>query len=161
MNRFNHREYSQFKNSLVSTYLSYCEYYRLTVIHPFQDDTISPCLIQAPFFHPGECAELCLVQEVYGSEALHEDAGEDGLPVHLWHLAGRPVWSCSNQAQGNLVGCSSWRNLASLSRAPARLLSSGELNFSWKWLANSLHLRLVTCLLKWKASATTRTPCGG
>ena len=28
MNRFNHREYSQFKNSLVSTYLSYCEYYR-------------------------------------------------------------------------------------------------------------------------------------
>ena len=28
MNRFNHREYSQFKNSLVSTYLSYCDYYR-------------------------------------------------------------------------------------------------------------------------------------
>jgi len=28
MNRFNHREYSQFKNSLVSSYLSYCEYYR-------------------------------------------------------------------------------------------------------------------------------------
>jgi len=28
MNRFNHREYSQFKNSLVSTYLSYCDFYR-------------------------------------------------------------------------------------------------------------------------------------
>ena len=28
MNRFNQREYSQFKNSLVSTYLSYCDYYR-------------------------------------------------------------------------------------------------------------------------------------
>lgn len=28
MNRFNHREYSQFKNSLVSTYLSYLEFYR-------------------------------------------------------------------------------------------------------------------------------------
>ena len=28
MNRFNHREYSKFKNSLVSTYLSYCDYYR-------------------------------------------------------------------------------------------------------------------------------------
>ena len=28
MNRFNSREYSQFKNSLVSTYLSYCDYYR-------------------------------------------------------------------------------------------------------------------------------------
>ena len=28
MNRFNMREYSQFKNSLVSTYLSYCDYYR-------------------------------------------------------------------------------------------------------------------------------------
>ena len=28
MNRFNHREYSQFKNSLVSTYLSYSKYYR-------------------------------------------------------------------------------------------------------------------------------------
>ena len=28
MNRFNSREYSQFKNSLVVSYLSYCEYYR-------------------------------------------------------------------------------------------------------------------------------------
>ena len=28
MNRFNMREYSQFKNSLVSTYLSYCDFYR-------------------------------------------------------------------------------------------------------------------------------------
>ena len=28
MNRFNHREYSAFKNSLVVTYLSYCDYYR-------------------------------------------------------------------------------------------------------------------------------------
>jgi DNA (cytosine-5)-methyltransferase 1 len=28
MNRFNHREYSAFKNSLVATYLSYCDYYR-------------------------------------------------------------------------------------------------------------------------------------
>jgi len=28
MNRFNHGEYSKFKNSLVSTYLSYCDYYR-------------------------------------------------------------------------------------------------------------------------------------
>ncbi|XP_065183686.1 DNA (cytosine-5)-methyltransferase 1-like [Sycon ciliatum] len=28
MNRFNSREYSQFKNSLVSSYLSYCDYYR-------------------------------------------------------------------------------------------------------------------------------------
>ena len=32
MNRFNHREYSQFKNSLVSTYLSYCEYYRFVLV---------------------------------------------------------------------------------------------------------------------------------
>ena len=28
MNRFNSREYSQFKNSLVVSYLSYCDYYR-------------------------------------------------------------------------------------------------------------------------------------
>eukprot|EP00794_Sanderia_malayensis_P016015 gene16015-17632_t len=28
MNRFNSREYSQFKNSLVASYLSYCDYYR-------------------------------------------------------------------------------------------------------------------------------------
>jgi DNA (cytosine-5)-methyltransferase 1 len=28
MNSFNEREYSQFKNSLISTYLSYCDYYR-------------------------------------------------------------------------------------------------------------------------------------
>lgn len=28
MNRFNSREYSQFKNSLVISYLSYCDYYR-------------------------------------------------------------------------------------------------------------------------------------
>lgn len=28
MNRFNSREYSNFKNSLVATYLSYCDYYR-------------------------------------------------------------------------------------------------------------------------------------
>jgi len=28
MNRFNHREYSAFKNSLISTYLSYCDFYR-------------------------------------------------------------------------------------------------------------------------------------
>ena len=28
MNRFNSRQYSQFKNSLVSSYLSYCDYYR-------------------------------------------------------------------------------------------------------------------------------------
>lgn len=28
MNRFNSREYSQFKNSLVVSFLSYCEYYR-------------------------------------------------------------------------------------------------------------------------------------
>jgi len=28
MNRFNHREYSMFKNSLVATYLSYCDYFR-------------------------------------------------------------------------------------------------------------------------------------
>merc|ERR1719370_541687 len=65
-------------------------------------------VLQAPLFHSGECSELCLVQEVYGSEALHEDVGEDGLPVHLWHLAGWPVWSCSNQAQGNFAGRSSW-----------------------------------------------------
>jgi hypothetical protein len=26
--RFNQREYSQFRNSLVASYLSYCEYYR-------------------------------------------------------------------------------------------------------------------------------------
>lgn len=28
MNRFNSRQYSQFKNSLIASYLSYCEYYR-------------------------------------------------------------------------------------------------------------------------------------
>lgn len=28
MNRFNSREYSQFKNSLVTSYISYCDYYR-------------------------------------------------------------------------------------------------------------------------------------
>ena len=28
MNRFNSREYSQFKNSLVVSYLSYCDYFR-------------------------------------------------------------------------------------------------------------------------------------
>lgn len=28
MNRFNHREYSMFKNSLVTSYLSYCDYFR-------------------------------------------------------------------------------------------------------------------------------------
>lgn len=28
MNRFNSREYSQFKNSLVASFLSYCDYYR-------------------------------------------------------------------------------------------------------------------------------------
>jgi len=28
MNRFNHRQYSQFKNSLVVSYLSFCDYYR-------------------------------------------------------------------------------------------------------------------------------------
>ena len=28
MNRFNHREYSSFKNSLIASYLSYCDLYR-------------------------------------------------------------------------------------------------------------------------------------
>ncbi len=28
MNRFNHREYSQFKNSLCSSFLSFCDFYR-------------------------------------------------------------------------------------------------------------------------------------
>ena len=124
MNRFNHREYSQFKNSLVSTYLSYCEYYRSAVTQ--SPHLLKTCLIQASLLHSGECAQLCLLQEVDGVEAVHEDAGEDGLPVHLWHPAGRPVRCCSDQAQGNLAGCCSWRNLASLPRAPACLLSSGE-----------------------------------
>ena len=108
MNRFNHREYSQFKNSLVSTYLSYCEYYRLILIDPLDVIYSSSLMIQAPFLHSGECAQLCLLQEVNGVETVHEDAGEDGLPVHLWHPAGWPVWCSSNQAQSYFVGCSSW-----------------------------------------------------
>ena len=32
MNRFNQREYSRFKNSLVATYLSYCDFYRFVLI---------------------------------------------------------------------------------------------------------------------------------
>ena len=130
MNRFNHREYSQFKNSLVSTYLSYCEYYRLTVTllplgNMWTPHILSLCLNQASLLHSGECAELCLLQEVDGVEAVHENTCQDGLPVHLWHPAGWPVWGCSNQTQGDLVGRSSWRNLAPLSRASACLLSSG------------------------------------
>ena len=177
MNRFNHREYSQFKNSLVSTYLSYCEYYRLTVTllplgNMWTPHILSLCLNQASLLHSGECAQLCLLQEINGFEAVHEDAGEDGLPVHLWHPAGWTVRCCSDQAQGNLVGCCSWRNFASLPRAPACLFSSGEpvvfTTFSVKilsinlpkWLAEIMHFRPVTCLWKWKASAMTRTPCG-
>ena len=171
MNRFNHREYSQFKNSLVSTYLSYCEYYRLTVTllplgNMWTPHILSLCLNQASLLHSGECAELCLLQEVDGVEAVHENTCQDGLPVHLWHPAGWPVWGCSNQTQGDLVGRSSWRNLAPLSRASACLLSSGVpfliYNFFFtKWFVYNFAQRLVTCPLKWKESATTPTPCGG
>ena len=109
MNRFNHREYFQFKNSLVATYLSYCEYYRFFYSIPtLVPHLLQTFLIQASLLHSGECTQLCILQEVDGVEAVHENAGEDGLPVHLWHPAGRPVWSCTDQAQGNLVGCSSW-----------------------------------------------------
>ena len=50
MNRFNHREYSQFKNSLVSTYLSYCEYYRSTPRILIITQLLSSCPIRPRFF---------------------------------------------------------------------------------------------------------------
>ena len=60
MNRFNHREYSQFKNSLVSTYLSYCEYYRFCTYNRakiLMGPPISRAeILMSPFFNSGHAS---------------------------------------------------------------------------------------------------------
>ena len=92
MNRFNHREYSQFKNSLVSTYLSYCEYYRprffiLENVRNFASYKKSMVL------------KLCIRTLV-----------KIGLPVQLWCLASRTVWSSPDQEESYTTSSSSWGN---------------------------------------------------
>ena len=92
MNRFNHREYSQFKNSLVSTYLSYCEYYRprffiLENVRNFASYKKSMVL------------KLCIRTLV-----------KIGLPVQLWYLASRTVWSSPDQEESYTTSSSSWGN---------------------------------------------------
>ena len=90
MNRFNHREYSQFKNSLVFIYLSYCEYYR------------------PRYFYLGECEELRQLQEEHGVETLYPDFGQDGIPVQLRCAPSRSVRCGSDKEEVYLVGYCSW-----------------------------------------------------
>ena len=48
-------------------------------------------VLQAAVLYPGECAQLCQLQEVDGVDSLHAGPRQDGLPVHLWDPPGGPV----------------------------------------------------------------------
>lgn len=119
MNRFNSREYSQFKNSLVVSYLSYCDYYRprffiLENVRNFVSFKRSMvlkltlrCLIKMGYQVGGEeggrgSVECCVCGEYETKQAWYCTVVTDlslCCAVYIWSAAGWAVWSTTDQKE--------------------------------------------------------------
>ena len=119
MNRFNSREYSQFKNSLVVSYLSYCDYYRprffiLENVRNFVSFKRSMvlkltlrCLIKMGYQVGGEeggrgSVECCVCGEYESKQTWYCTVVTDlslCCAVYVWSAAGWAVWSTTDQKE--------------------------------------------------------------
>lgn len=80
-------------------------------------------LLQTSIFPPGKRQEFRLLQEEHGAQVDLEVPAEDGLPVHVWCPAGRPVWSAPDPQESYHPGCRSRREVCLTTLSPPTALA--------------------------------------